>query len=113
MPSYSGDERRSASRYPLDTAIEYCVLDPRFGDHVAKGRGLDISETGVLFQPGEPLADGLEIQLSIPWPWSPGMVRVRLNVTGRIVRTDDTGCALQIRCYQFHVVPDNRALKSA
>jgi hypothetical protein len=107
MAPYSGDERRLACRYSLDTPIEYSIADPAQGNRIAAGWGLDISETGISFLPAEPLPEGLEIQLSVPWPWAPGMAGLRLAVTGRILRSDDIRCALEIRCYNFQVVPED------
>ena len=107
MAPYSGDERRSACRYSLEAPIEYCITDPAEKTRTASGWGLDISETGISFLPAEPLAEGLEIQLSVPWPWAPGMAGLRLAVTGRVLRSDDSRCALEIRCYNFQVVPED------
>ena len=115
MAPYSGDERRLAHRYPLGTVVEYRVLDSQEEDRVALGWGLDISETGISFQPVERLNEGLEIQLSIPWPWSPKTTNLQLIVVGRIVRSEEDRCAMQIRCYHFHVgaLSDDDALKNA
>ena len=94
-------DRRSQPRYPVEAALEYQVIH---GRRVATGRGktLNISSRGVLFQSNQTVAEAAPIKLEIAWP-------VRLNdvvgltwhVTGRTVRSQGKCTAVKILCHEF------------
>jgi hypothetical protein len=74
---------------------------------LASGGGytVDLSSAGIRFDAGRPLPIGLDVQLSIAWPFllndeSP----MQLVVSGRIVRGDGNHVALRAVQHEFHTV---------
>ena len=101
---HSIPDRRSARRYQVDVTLEFRIV--RGGEVIRTGRGLtsNISESGLLFQCEEPLAPGLDIELSINWL---GHESLQVRAAGRTVRTEDGHCAVTILHYDFHNVARN------
>jgi hypothetical protein len=103
------EERRSRVRFPVCVELEY-VLRPEAGVLIAgKGRTMDISSDGVMFESDHPLSAGKPIVLRIAWP-------ARLNATvglrfiayGRTVRVHEHHVAVQFSRHEFRTY----ALKS-
>lgn len=100
-------ERRIQRRYPIALELEYTVVEG--GEVVGSGIGKtwNISSNGVLFQPDGAIANGPNVEISIRWPAvSPDEPFTELRMSGRVVRSDMYGTALQLCRYHFHK-PDN------
>jgi hypothetical protein len=96
------DERRRCQRYRLDLEVRYKVL--RSGEVLASGVGrtVDISSQGIHFSADQPLAQGLNVELSISWPILLDQVApLQWLVGGRIVRCDAHEVAIRIERYTF------------
>jgi len=95
-------ERRMQWRYPVALELQYKIIE---GGEVVKtgtGRTGNISSGGVLFQTENELAQGPAVELSIRWPTvAVDAPFVELRMTGRIVRSDAHGIAVEMRRYHF------------
>jgi len=103
---HRGEERRSDHRYPIRGTVEYRIV--RNGEVTKAGIGLasDISDTGILFDAGQPLTSGVDLELLIPWPAAPNAAgRVELRAAARIVRSNENWCAARILHYGFQLRP--------
>jgi hypothetical protein len=95
-------ERRRRQRYRLELEARYKVL--RRGEVLASGVGrtVDISSQGILFSSDQPLAQGLNVELSISWPTLLNQVApLQLLVVGRVVRCGTHEAAIQFERYTF------------
>jgi hypothetical protein len=94
--------RRVQRRYPVALELEYKVMEG--GEVVCTGAGTtgNISSGGVLFLTEGTVASGPAVELSIRWPAvSAGEPSMELRLSGRIVRSDANGTALQTCRYHF------------
>lgn len=103
MESSSANEgdRRSWPRYPFEAALEYRIIH---GRRVATGRGktINLSSRGVLFQSDQAVAEGMQIELAIAWPARLNNVAgLTLHVTGRTVRSQGKCAAVKISRHEF------------
>jgi hypothetical protein len=76
--------RRRARRFPITTALQYRERGTR---RWQRGRTVNVSRTGVLFQPDDPLplsARALDFVVSLPL--GGGLPPPRVRCVGRIVR---------------------------
>ena len=98
---HSESDRRSWPRYPFEAALEYRLIR---GRKVSTGRGktVNVSSRGVLFQSDKPLAAGAQIELAIAWPaLLNDAAGLTLHVTGRTVRSQENCAAVRILRYEF------------
>jgi hypothetical protein len=94
-------DRRSWPRYPVEAALEYRVIH---GRRAATGRGktINLSSHGVLFQSDQAVAEGAQIELAIAWPARLNDVAgLTLHVTGRTVRSQGQCAAVKILRREF------------
>ena len=102
--SLTSADARSRTRYPFVADVEYSLL--KAGRVVKRGRGktVNLSSTGLLFECGAALPCDRRITVSVAWPvlLAPD-VGLALNVTGRTVRAQDNRTAVRIEKYEFHV----------
>jgi hypothetical protein len=94
-----GNERRGSLRYPVSAQISYVHLDRGNGVGVGRGRVLNISSRGVLFESNGVFSPGMRLELVITWPGESG--RLVAKVVGRVVRVQGTSTALVIEHYEF------------
>jgi hypothetical protein len=116
----AGRERRAGTRFPIQLALRFRLHN--LGQSILEGEGtvIDISRSGVFFQPGRsfelggagadwPVADfaalfyggghqmGSAIELLVDWPALYDRVSpMRLLVIGAVARSDDKGTAVRI-----------------
>jgi c-di-GMP-binding flagellar brake protein YcgR len=95
-------DRRIQRRYPIALELEYKVMAGGAVIATGTGRTGNISSGGVLFLTEEKLTEGPAVELSIRWPAMSGDVSfVELRMSGRIVRSDANGTAVEARRYHF------------
>lgn len=102
--SDSKGDRRSWPRYPIDAALEW-VIHRRIAA-VGRGKTINLSSGGVLFQSDQAVAEGVQIELAIAWPARlDDMAGLTLHVTGRTVRTQGKCAAVKILRREFRTRP--------
>jgi hypothetical protein len=95
-------ERRAADRFPFRREITY-KLDGRKGVSFAgTGHTVNMSRAGVLFTTDQHLLVGRNVELSISWPVQlNSAIPLKLVARGKVVRSDDSGTAVEIRYTEF------------
>ncbi len=98
-------ERRQHQRFPITVQSQYVLAGSR-----AQATTLDISSGGVLFKADTILPVGKEIQVLIDWPaLLDQRCPLRLAITGKVLRSDQTGTAVGIIRYEFRIRPKSAA----
>jgi hypothetical protein len=96
-------DRRRSSRYAAASEVEYRIVTSGTALH-GTGRLIDVSETGILFEPDRPLPPRSEIEMAIPWPMrTPKSAPLELRIHGYSVRTQNNSMAVVIRHYEFGI----------
>ena len=98
-----GQDRRSHRRYPISVELKYSA-----GVQVGRGRTINLSEGGVLFEADLALPIDLPIELSISWPgrtWPP--VPLEVYAPGKTVRVEGTKVAVKFDRAVFRTAKDN------
>lgn len=94
-------DRRSRIRFPLELNMYYRVTkgDPKF---LIEGKTINVSSSGVLFRSLElpRLGDKVEVTLDWPLDLNPSC-RIRLVVSGRVVRLTGNSAAVEVLGYEF------------
>jgi PilZ domain-containing protein len=86
-----GPDRRSHRRYPISVELKYSA-----GVQVGRGKTINLSEGGVLFEADVALPINLSIELWISWPgrtWPP--VPLEVYAPGKTVRVEGTKVAVK------------------
>ena len=86
-----GQDRRSHRRYPISVELKYSA-----GGQVGRGKTINLSEGGLLFEADVALPTNLLIELWISWPgrtWPP--VPLEVYAPGKIVRVEGTKVAVK------------------
>ncbi len=103
-------DRRANRRYPLEADLEYRLLREQKVVEMGRGRTLNLSSTGVLFEAAAPISPGTRVELWIIWPAPAEQTgRIRLYVAGRAVRCHGRVVAVRIASYQFRVREESGA----
>ena len=95
-------ERRLAPRYAIETAVEYRLMAR--GEVIGTGRGrtVDISSSGILFESERTLPPQRVIHLSLDWPVRrEAGLTTELHVAGRTVRRRGRRTALAMERHEF------------
>jgi hypothetical protein len=94
-------ERRLRVRFPLELLVRYRTLDrPR--PLTGRGSIMNISSGGVLVASQNEIGAGIEVELSIEWPFLlDGRVPLQLVAAGKVVRCDTSSFALLLTRHQF------------
>ena len=81
-------ERRDAQRFPFRWVLRYSAK--RLGKALSgTGQTLNISATGVLFEPDLPLWEDARVELKIDWPVLRDGRELCLRCHGKVVRIDE------------------------
>jgi hypothetical protein len=95
-------DRRLSCRFPIEAEVRYLLLQGKAIQETGRGRTVNISSSGILFESAHSIPPGIPIELSIAWPARiDGIVRMRLRASGRTVRNQDNCTAVKIRRYEF------------
>ena len=105
-------ERRLSHRYPVCMEVEYRLLRAQWGN---SGRTLNMSSSGICFSTSERLLPGELVEVAVDWPiLLDGVCPLKLVITGRVVRSDETQAVIIRERHQFHTrrrfgkaVPEN------
>ena len=94
-------DRRQHQRFPITAPCQY-VLSGSRGQAVTT----DIGSGGLFLKPGHTLPSGKQIQVFVDWPvLLDERCPLRLVITGRTLRSDETGTAIGIIRYDFRIRP--------
>jgi hypothetical protein len=97
-------DRRQYHRFPIIAQAEY-ILD----GHRANARTVDISRGGVLLNTRSFLQIGQPILVLLDWPvLLDQRCRLRLGVSGTVLRSNAAGTAVGISGYEFRIRGQNR-----
>lgn len=88
-------DRRSHRRYPVIVDIKYS-LAPSGHVQVGRGRTINLSSGGVLFEAEVAIPVNASIELSISWPGrSDFQIQFELHATGKALRIGDSKVAVK------------------
>lgn len=100
--------RRRAERYMLQMPLKYRTVDNSAGTGWKRGHTVEMSSTGILLIPTEPIGVSTELELAIDWP---GLYHGRevmcLLAAGVVIRVDARGAAFRMVKYEFRDVSRN------
>jgi len=103
-----GGDRRSDRRYRIQLDLRWKAIRRRKVQGVGVGRTIDLSSGGVLFDAGQQLPVGLNVELSVAWPvLLQHIAPMQLAISGRIVRSDGSGTAVRITQHEFRTMGTN------
>jgi len=64
--------RQSDLHYPVQAEVEFVVRRGAHSVQTGSGQAVALSESEITLDSAHPLASGMEIELTLPWPGSPG-----------------------------------------
>jgi PilZ domain len=89
-------DRRSHRRYPVSVDIKYSLAVPSGHVQVGRGRTINLSSGGVLFEAEVAIPVNASIELSISWPGlSDPQIQLELHATGKALRVGDSKVAVK------------------
>ena len=95
-------DRRSHRRYPVSVELEYRLFLPEGHVQVGRGRTINLSNGGVLFEAERSVPVNMPIDLSIFWPMRTGdQAQVELHAKGKTVRAQDLQVAVKFDRSRF------------
>lgn len=98
-------ERRQNQRFPITAPCQYVLAGTR-GQAITT----DIGSGGLFLKPEQALPVGKQIQVFVDWPvLLDERCPLRLVITGRTLRSDETGTAVGIIRYDFRIRPKRAA----
>jgi hypothetical protein len=101
VDAIAGD-RRVDRRYGIRLDVKWKLIRRRRVLDSGSGKTVDLSSGGLLFDPGQHLPVGLDVELSITWPvMLYNVAPLQLVVSGRIVRVDERNIAVRTVHHEF------------
>jgi hypothetical protein len=95
-------ERRLKARFPLQRDVRYKVLEDDRIVAAGEGMSLNVSSSGLAMAIDQQLSPGAFVEVSISWPvLLDANCPMRLNVFGRVVRSEAAKTACTIDKYEF------------
>jgi PilZ domain-containing protein len=95
-------DRRSHRRFPVSVDLEYSLLLPEGHVQVGRGRTINLSSGGVLFEAEASVPVNMPVELSIFWPLRTGeQAQVELHATGKTVRAKGRQVAVKFDRSRF------------
>jgi hypothetical protein len=107
------EDRRSKLRFDMQLELMYRTVNRRRN---VEGCGTthNVSSKGLLFQAGDPLFEGDELEVTIHWPaLLNNTSRLNLVLDGRVTRCDTMGCVVSIDHYVFRTRATRPLVKAA
>ncbi len=114
IPIKPVDNRRRSTRYEFQTEGNYSVFAR--GNVVQSGsvRTLNLSAGGVLLALDRPAPAGCRLVANLQWPGVyHGVDRVRLIVSGQVVRVNGASAALRIFSHRFQTAESRVTIRGA
>ena len=91
------NDRRSHRRYSVSVDAEYRLASRGRPAQIGRGRTVNLSSGGMLFEAEDQLPTNTRIELTIPWPTRINdNTRLDLHVTGETVRVEGNNVAVRI-----------------
>lgn len=82
--------------------LRYKLVREGLGSEAGHGETVDIGSRGLSFSTDRPVPNGSFIELSISWPvLLDQSCPMRLNIFGRVIRSEPGKCACTIDKYEF------------
>lgn len=98
-------EQRRYRRFKLSYQLRYAIRSGPAGE----GQLVDIGSGGLFFRCNAILPAGRLIQVVLRWPLLlDGQCPLTLWIRGRILRSDPTGTAIELRKYEFRTAGRSR-----
>jgi len=95
-------ERRLHKRFPIALNADYRILRRGRVGGFGSSRTINIASRGVLLEADDSLAVGSPIELLVNWPLRlEGVCPLKLVLSGRVIRSDIHGVAIEARRYEF------------
>ena len=88
--------RRRDPRFAVSSPVTYTI-----GQFHGKGMTLNVSTGGVFIKTDQALPIGRRIQLVMNWPAKLDVGVLRLEVTGKVLRSTAKGTAVKVLRYEF------------
>src|ERR1041384_1976994 len=86
-PRSWANEARAKTRYSMEVDLEYRLVDAVKGVITGRGRSINLSSTGVLFESETALMPGMRVALFVVWPARlESGIGLKLCITGRTIR---------------------------
>lgn len=99
-------DRRRRRRYSLNLDLEYAAAGSNSTTHTGKGRTIDISSNGILFQVEDCPDMGERIRLTLWWPARLNSgCSLRLVLDGVVVRRSANVYAMRFDRHEFRTAP--------
>src|ERR1700759_717074 len=96
------NERRQGRRYSLKMQLEWKLIHGRSVPYSGAGYTIDLSTSGILFDAGVRLPEGVAVEMSISWPARRADApSLRLVILGLITRAEGRRVAIQISRQEF------------
>lgn len=96
------NDRRGASRFPIEREIQFRVLSKRNGEESGMGKTVNMSSSGILFETDQVLRPGRRLELSVAWPAQLNEhCALKLVARGRVVRWEEGRTAIEIHQHEF------------
>jgi hypothetical protein len=101
------NERRAARRYTVSLKVSCKRIARGLSLYAGSGTTVNMSSSGLLFTLDQHLDEGEYVELLIRWPAG----RQTMHVLGRVVRTEESGTAIEILHHKFAGRPALRGLR--
>ena len=102
-PPENRDDRRARTRLDIRQDVRYKVFGEknRVKD-TGTGKTIDMSSGGLLISTESSLTEGDRVEVAVSWPAQlDGVLPLKLVVTGRVVRSDETQAAIALDKHVF------------
>jgi hypothetical protein len=97
-------DRRAHLRYRFVTGLEYKLIGSKGIVRTGRGRTVNVSNSGLLFESEAALSPGVKIELSITLPLLEAKdVALHLQITGWVVRMQDNCAAVRFERRIFEI----------
>ena len=101
-PDSIAGERRVDRRYPILLDLRWKLIQRKRVLDAGEGNTVDLSSSGVRFESGRAMPDGLDVELAISWPvLLHNIAPMQLVVHGRIVRSQGSQIAIRMIQHEF------------
>ena len=98
----AGPGGRQCRLYPICLELEYSFSVGMFNRYMGRGRTIEISSSGLLFESDRPLSAGLPMELRVEWPGLlDGRIPLNLILHVTILGAEGPRAVARISAYEF------------